>query len=292
MLDRLGLTSDTHTVQEPYMKILKLEEAGIHLAYVDIPGSALGSATGSATAATPRVFLHGLGSSSIAIFPEIAADPRLAGPRSILIDLPGFGYSSASDQWAFTIEYQARIVAEVLARLEIRSCDLIGHSMGASVAISLAHRRPDLVQRLVVAEPNLDPGHGTLSAHIAARSERDFLTVGHAMLVRGTQQQARRGEPNAVTFLATLLQAQTVALHRAAVSLLAERTPTFRQQLLGITIPRTYVAGARSGGPPQQDLTGDGIAHVQIPNAGHVMMEDDPDAFITAIAAATLIRTH
>ncbi|HEU0164933.1 MAG TPA: hypothetical protein VFQ54_07800, partial [Thermomicrobiales bacterium] len=111
--------------------------------------------------------------------------------------------------------------------------------------------------------------------------------IGHAMLVRSMQQQAKRDEPDATIFLGTLLQAAPVALHRAAVSLLAERTPTFREQLLGSDIPRTYIAGERSGALPQPDLIAAGVAYVQIANAGHVMMNDDPDAFIAAIATAT-----
>ena len=45
------------------------------------------------------------------------------------------------------------------------------HSMGGSVAIMLASRRPDLVSRLVVAEANLDPGW-VRSAQASSRKRR------------------------------------------------------------------------------------------------------------------------
>lgn len=156
--------------------------------------------------------------------------------------------------------------------------------MGGSIAIALADTRPDLVTRLTVAEPNLDPGRGTLSNHIIRRPESEFVERGYAMLVRGMQQQANRGDTNAAIFLGTVLQASPIALHRAATSLLAERTPSFREQFMHARIPRTFIAGARSYDVDPSDLTPHGIAFVEIPNAGHVMMDDAPNAFAQAVA--------
>lgn len=267
------------------MKIVTIMDPPARIAILDLPGIT------ASPDQPPYVFLHGLGSSSIATFPEIAAHPALAASRSILIDLPGFGYSGAtggttgndSGDWSFGIEDQARIVAQVLATLDIASVQLVGHSMGGSIAIALAHTRPALVARLIVAEPNLDPGRGNLSAHIARRSEREFVERGYRMLVRGMQQQASRGDTGADIFLRTVLQASPVALHRAAVSLRAERTPTFREQFLRASMPRTFIAGEHSRNVAADELVSFGIEYVEIPGAGHVMMDDDPDAFARAV---------
>ncbi len=269
------------------MRIVTLPERNTRVALLDMPGAD--------PDAMVRVFLHGLGSSSIATFPAIAAHPALRQSRSILIDLPGFGYSSApssapgsttspaSQSTSFDIETQAEVVARVLGHLGLSQVHLVGHSMGGSIAIALAHRRPDLVAQLTVAEPNLDPGHGTLSNHIARRSEEEFVRRGYAMLVRGMQQQANRGESNAAIFLGTVLQASPVALHQAATSLLADRTPTFRDQFLRAPMPRTFIAGGRSNDVSPSDLSPHGIIFVEIPNAGHVMMDDAPNAFAQAV---------
>lgn len=267
------------------------------IALLDIPGT---------DSATPvRVFLHGLGSSSIATFPEIVAHPTLRHSRSILIDLPGFGYSNAEskvtksasrnattrfssgsvDSDEFDIESQAKAVARILEHLELSHAHVIGHSMGGSIAVSLAYVRPDLVSHLTVAEPNLDPGHGTLSTHIIRRTETAFVEVGYSNLVRGMQQQALRGEGNAAVFLGTLLQASPLAMYRAAASLLAERTPTFRDQFIHARMPRTFIAGETSNDILASDLIPHGIRFIEIPNTGHVMMDDKPEAFAEAIAS-------
>ena len=272
------------------MKIVAIKDPPAQVAILDLPATL-------DAGALPYVFLHGLGSSSIATFPEIAAHPALAASRSILIDLPGFGYSSARaqalggmaggrlDAWSFSVEDQAQVVVQVLAQLGISRVQLVGHSMGGSIAIALAATRPDLVARLVVAEPNLDPGRGNLSAHIARRSEREFVERGYGMLVRGMQQQASRGDTGAAIFLRTVLQASPVALHRAAVSLRAERTPTFRAQFLEAPMPRTFIAGEHSRNATASELVPFDIEYVEIPGAGHVMMDDDPDAFARAVAS-------
>lgn len=258
------------------MQIMSIPDKQFRVAYLDLAGSSV--------KATPFVFVHGLGSSAIATFPAIATRPELRQHRSILIDMPGFGYSSAPNDWTFRIEDQARALGEVLERLDLPPVHLVGHSMGGSIAIALADGQPERVARLIVAEPNLDPGTGTLSGHIARMSEAVFVSRGYERMIRAMESQARRGDANAAIFAPTLRQASAIALHRAANSLRAERTPSFREQFLTAGMPRLYIAGERSNDVPANDLTSAGITFVEIANAGHAMMDDDPAAFAHAIS--------
>ena len=87
-------------------------------------------------------------------------NPSLAGYHSVLIDFLGFGFSDRPEGFGYTLEDHAQTVAELHDHLGLRHCALIGHSMGGSVAITLAAIRPEIVSRLVIAEGNLDPGGG------------------------------------------------------------------------------------------------------------------------------------
>jgi pimeloyl-ACP methyl ester carboxylesterase len=60
-----------------------------------------------------------------------------------------------------------------------------------------------------------------------------------------------------------------------------------REMLLVAGIPRTFIRGEQ--GEPLVDAEGlqaAGVTVVTIPDAGHLMMEDQPEAFVAALASA------
>lgn len=174
------------------------------------------------------MFIHGLGAASTADYPHIATHPALAGRRSLLVDLLGFGFSDRPQDLGYSIEDYARALADLLDGLGVRQCELIGHSMGGSVAITLASNRPDLVGRLVVAEANLDAGGGWLSRSIAEQSEVDYVRWGHQELVEEMQRRA----PTSYSWAGAGFQAGAGALQGGDPALfgksIAERVPTSR----------------------------------------------------------------
>jgi pimeloyl-ACP methyl ester carboxylesterase len=253
-----------------------LRDPDVEIAYLDLPGSMPN--------ATPLVMLHGLGASAETTFLETASRESLSMYRRILIDLPGFGASRVTGNWSGTIEDHADVVARVLDRLEFVNVALVGHSMGGSVAIALATRRHDLIDRLIVAEPNLDAHTGEFSGQIVRSSESAFLMHGRETILRALRLQARRGDRIAAVFGQTVEQANPRALYRSAVSLRADRDPSFRTQFETLAMPRLYISGQTSNDVAANALTPHGIAFAEIAGAGHIMMHDDPDAFARIVA--------
>ncbi|MFD0522416.1 alpha/beta fold hydrolase [Paractinoplanes durhamensis] len=140
-----------------------------------------------------RVYLGGLGSASTVAFAEVTGHPELAGHgRHILIDLIGSGWSDHDDTFGHTIDEHARTVIGVLDELALREVTLIGHSLGGSIAISLAAQRPDLVGHLIVAEPNLDPG----SARSPPRSPPPTRTRSPRPATRASSTSCSKPNPN------------------------------------------------------------------------------------------------
>lgn len=77
------------------------------------------------------------------------------------------------------------------------------------------------------------------------------------------------------------------ALHRTAVHLAAGTTPTMRELLLELKIPRTYLVPAEDGPlAGAEELEAAGVAVVSVPDCGHNIMLDNPEAFARAAAAA------
>lgn len=103
------------------------------------------------------VFLHGLfgqGKNFHSIAKDLAPDLR-----STLVDLPNHGRSG----WTDTVDFEktADDIAAWWRETYAEPCHLVGHSMGGKVAMVLALRHPDLVDRLVVVDISPAQSEGT-----------------------------------------------------------------------------------------------------------------------------------
>lgn len=231
-----------------------------------------------------RVYIHGLGGNGEAIFGDVARDPAIAGRRSILLDLPGHGSSDRPSDFTYTLVALADAVAAVCRAAGVDGIDLVGHSLGADTSIVVAARHPGLVRRLVISEANLDPLPASLTGRtsqaIRHQSEDDFVASGYQRLLDENPGWAP-----------TLSRCSPLAIHRCSVGLTVGTTPTMRAMFVGLSIPRTFIKGDR--GEPLLDEAGleaAGVRVVTIPNAGHMMLQDNPQAFIAAMVEA-LART-
>ncbi len=78
--------------------------------------------------------------------------PRLDGDhRVIAVDLRGHGGSEKPTS-GYSIPDQADLVAEALGRLGVSNAEVVGHSLGGTVATALAERSPKLVNRVVIID--------------------------------------------------------------------------------------------------------------------------------------------
>jgi pimeloyl-ACP methyl ester carboxylesterase len=225
-----------------------------------------------------RVFVHGLGAASTVYSAHIAARPELAGRRTLFVDLPGHGISDRPADFGYTLEDHADALAAALDEAEVAGAELVAHSMGGSVAIVLAYRRPGLVSRLVLIEANLDPNppSGAGSSGIAGYAEVEYLeNGGHARVLEGIGP----------TWAATMRLADPRAIHRTATHLVRGTNPTMRRLLEALPADRVYLQGELSGElDGRESLEAAGVRVVTVPRAGHNVMFDNPDALVGEVA--------
>jgi 3-oxoadipate enol-lactonase len=100
-------------------------------------------------AGPPVVLLHGHGA-DLRIFSPLAARLAASGRRVVAVDHRGFGRSSEVPP-TFGFGGLVDDVATVLEVLDLRDVVVVGHSMGAAVALGLAIERPDVVAERVAA---------------------------------------------------------------------------------------------------------------------------------------------
>jgi pimeloyl-ACP methyl ester carboxylesterase len=166
------------------------------------------------------VFCHGApGGGS---FDPDPAETRARDVTLLSVDRPGYGRSDplSSDQWS-TVGSAADDIAVVLDSLHIGQVGVVGWSAGGRVALALAARRPDLVDRVVIAAtpapdqdvPWMDPAeraelarletlepaeaHGELESRLGSLVPEDQLsTEALSLLGAGTADERVTRDPH------------------------------------------------------------------------------------------------
>jgi 3-oxoadipate enol-lactonase len=103
----------------------------------------------------PVLFIHGVGESGAAWFgwvPRMAQEFRLFRP-----DLPGFGHSTVSDDFAWSLPNLAMVFAHFLDALHLESAHIIGAKLGGAIASQFAADYPRRTRTLVLAGAALTP---------------------------------------------------------------------------------------------------------------------------------------
>lgn len=241
----------------------------------------------------PLVLVHGLfGTGSN--WQGIAR--RLAEDRLVLVpDLRNHGQSP----WDDRMDYPAMAgdLLRLLDRRGIPRAHLAGHSMGGKTVMYLALESPDRVGSLVVADiaPVSYPSrHGELIESLLRlplgdiRDRRDADTLLErdvpSAAVRGYLLQNLARDPERGNAWRWRMNLQ--ALERSIGDILAFPTPRDGS----FPGPTLFVYGGRSG-----YVTGEGLPRIRelfpmarlrsIPQAGHWVYADQPDAFASAVAS-------
>ena len=170
--------------------------------FVDIGGARLYCyAFGSRGAGVPIVLVHGAFTSSH-LWQELL--PRLAkGHRVLVLDLLGHGRSDRAAGRPMTVAAHADRLLGLLNELAVSSACVIGHGLGAAVAVHLAHACPARVAQLALINPSLiaaDPREARIPGvfkRLAAlnpiweKLPPDWLASAlHTALVRGYAQRS------------------------------------------------------------------------------------------------------
>lgn len=157
----------------------------------------------------PLVLLHGWLGSWRYWMPTMEA--LSSDYRAYCFDFWGFG-DSAKVKPRYNIVSYVRLLDDFLVEMGIQSTALVGHSVGGIVAMILASRRPERVERLVLVDTPIQPGaiHGRLrsfsnplasqllwrqEAHAAIRR----LLGGFRISYEEVDSEAAKTDPDAIT---------------------------------------------------------------------------------------------
>lgn len=251
------------------MKEYQITELDCRMRYLDLPGEAV-----------PILFLHGLGCAGSFDYPQVAAQPELAGHRRILVDLLGAGYSDKPADFDYQVSSHAAYLKAFVDHLGMEEFFLFGHSLGGPVAIELAKLCGGRVCALILSESNLDPCRkGAASYQIAQISEEAFLARGYADLI------AQNKAGGNTMWAASLANCSPLAVYRLSECALYGGSPSWRDALYDLPVRKGFIFGERSlPDRDVQELRRHQISVEIVPAAGHSMAWENPGGLASAIS--------
>lgn len=248
-----------------------------------------GLVSGPADASETLVFLHGWGGSKELWWNTLL---RLGGDcRCFALDLPGVGGTPLPPDLLTMTDF-ARWAEGVCVRLNLPAVTLVGHSLGANLAVQTALDFPARVRRLVLVDAALDPAHfprraqwplspyfGLPALRLMRWSAWPLAAVGrhvpHAHHGGGWRPYARRNHFYLAANSDAAMQVQLRALFD---------NPHHAARLASLRLPLLIVHGERDDIIPVVHARAlaealPGAELVVFPTAHHCPMDADPPAF-------------
>lgn len=212
------------------------------------------------------------------------------GWNVLVPDLPGHGRSSGPT--LDSIEELAHWVIALVTKLGAESPFVVGHSMGALIALQVAATAPELVSRLAligVAAPmpvapalldatlsNRDKAHSLINQwSFAPRSQLGASSIPGLSLTAINERLMQRQAPGVLHADMAACNAYAGGFDAAA----KVRCPTL---LLSSALDR--MTPPKAIAPLAKAFTGGAnVAQVVLPNAGHAMMSESPGEVLDAL---------
>lgn len=245
------------------------------------------------------VLLHGFGESGDMWQPLAIV---LAKDHMVIVpDLRGMGLS-AHPPGGYDKKDQGRDIAGVLDALHVDKVDVVAHDIGNMVAFAFVAERPQRVDRLVLMDAPI-PGVGPWDEILKSPLLWHFHFYGPDMerLVKGRERiyldrfwNEFSADPSKFDEASRVHYAKLYALPNAMHDSF-EQFHAFDQDALDnqkflaagpLPIPVLAIGGQKSFGPEMAVVARAAFSNVQgvvIPNAGHWLMEENPEATIAAI---------
>jgi haloalkane dehalogenase len=217
--------------------------------------------------------------------------------RFVAMDYPGFGLSSARPGYRCLPEEHAAVVVAFLDHLGLSDATLVAHDWGGPIGLAAVEQRPDVFERLVVANTWAWPLNGDLSVELASRilggpAGRE-LTRRFNLLVNAMIPMGHRLRKPTADEMVHYRQALATRNRRHASAVLPRR----------ITASRAFLADVEAGLPDLPALIVWGDADIAfrarerqrweqvfpdhhtviVEGAGHFVQSDAPEEFAAAI---------
>lgn len=268
-----------------------------------VPGEALSvSAVGTGE---PVVLIPGLFGTAHG-FRKLVPLLAESGYRSIVIEPLGIGSSARVKEADYSLTAQADRIAGVLDTLDVARAVIVAHSVGASIALRLAYRRPDLAGAVVSleggpAEAATTPGfrRWLKLAPLSKLFNGPVLMqrMIHRDLIKSSADTTWINEALVESYVAGDLAdfGATMDAYRGMAR--SEEPENLQERLPHIRSPIFLLIGVEphKSGPPDEEVAllkalVPSLVIDSIPDVGHFIQEERPQAVVDAVRRAMRLR--
>lgn len=239
---------------------------------------------------SPVLLVHGFAGSTFSWRHVIAGLSR--DHRVLAVDLPGWGYSDRSPTIEYSHSAHARRLERLLDAFNVERATVVGHSMGGAIAQRLAVEAPERVDRLILVgsvyagePPPSRSARGFAVIKLVSRSPALMFLAGRRAMRRMVHDPEQATEEAVRGYIEPLLIPGTVEAVRAMARANASETPVDIER---ISAPTLVVSGESDrvvGLPTSELITAKipGARHIVIDHAGHLVAEEQPEAFLAVV---------
>ena len=224
------------------------------------------------------VCLHGL-QSDATLFNDLFKQSFLDGYSLLSINFVGFGDSSKPDDFSYDIADQAEIIKLVLTKLNVESLHLIGHSLGGMVGALLLKPFGNKVLSFANLEGNLVLADCGDSKDVVKYNETEFEDVGYIRLKENIRQSNQKSAPYRSGWLETI---PAKVFYKTSASVIRwSKGEKLLKVFSEASVKRMFMYGSQNAS--KADIVPEKISKVAIPEAGHFMLLDNPEACYSAL---------
>ena len=208
--------------------------------------------------------------------------------ETYVLDIRGRGLSECGSSLDYSLDAQATDLARLAAALKLPRYSVVGHSMGARIAVRAARIGLPGLARLVLVDPPVSgPGRRSYPAKL------DWYVDSIRLATRSCDAELMR------TFCPTWtddqLQLRAEWLHTCDERAVREsfdgfHTDDIHADLGRISVPVRLIAAGRGDVIREEDISEirrlmPGVSTTRVPNAGHMIPWDDEEGFYSAFEA-------
>lgn len=210
---------------------------------------------------------------------------------SICVDLPGHGKSVGRPSYEYTMEGATQALADVLDDAGIRTCDLVGYSMGGRVALYFAIHHPERVNSLILesASPGLTASKDRDARRLIDAERADSIRQDYLAFLAEWYRMPLFASLERYDLVESMISRRAAndpeEIARALEGLSVGAQPSLWERLVDMDIPTLTYAGELDEKyvkiTRHMAVGSRRMKTVIVPEAGHCIHAERPQAFVS-----------